>query len=135
MAVNGTIQLAYQDSAWFNDPLNAEIILKEGQHVYLRDGADEFLSAYVVGDGVTELQNLPWKGLITGVQSVTGSNVDNTDPTNPVVNPLGLIKIIDLAGDLFTDLTTANAWIRTFINYITYPITCLLYTSPSPRDS
>lgn len=88
MPVDGTIQLAYQDTAWFNDPLNAEIILKEGQHVYLSDGTDEFLSAYVVGDGVTELQDLPWKGLIypTGVQSVTGVNVDNIDPTNPVVN-------------------------------------------------
>jgi len=123
MPVDGTIQLAYQDTAWFNDPLNAEIILKEGQHVYLSDGADEFLSAYVVGDGITELQNLPWKGLIIGVQSVTGSNVDNTDPVNPVVNPLGLIKIIDLNGELFTDLATAKSYIRTFIDHSTYPIT------------
>lgn len=123
MSVNGTIQLAYQDSAWFNDPLNAEIILKEGQHVYLSDSADEFLSAYVVGDGVTELQNLPWKGLITGVQSVTGPNVDNTDPFNPFVNNLGLIQIVDLAGDFFTDLATAMTYIRTYIDENIFPIT------------
>lgn len=36
---------------------------------------------------------------------------------------LGLIKIVDLNGDLFTDLTTASAWIRTFINHTVYPIT------------
>ncbi len=95
MSVNGTIQLAYRDHAWFNDPLNAEIILKEGQHVYLSDGADEFLSAYVAGDGVTELQNLPWKGLI--------------------VNRLGLIQIIDTQGDFFTDLASATAYIEQFI--------------------
>lgn len=94
MPVDGTIQLAYQDTAWFNDPLNAEIILKEGQHVYLSDGTDEVLSAYVVGDGVTELQYLDWKGLIypSGVQSVTGVNVDNTDPVNPVIKPLYKVK-------------------------------------------
>jgi hypothetical protein len=51
----------------------------------------------------------------TGVQSVTGPNVDNTDPFNPIVEPLGLIKIIDLAGDFFTDLTTATTYIEQFI--------------------
>lgn len=59
----------------------------------------------------------------TTVQSVTGSQVDNTDPNNPIVNPLGLIKIVDLRGELFTDLTTAKAYIRTFIDHSTYPIT------------
>jgi len=59
----------------------------------------------------------------TTVQSVTGPNVDNTDPANPVVNPLGLIQIIDLNGELFTDITTAKAYIRTFIDEINYPIT------------
>lgn len=59
----------------------------------------------------------------TGVQSVTGPNVDNTDPFNPIVEPLGLIKIVDLNGELFTDLATAAAWIRTFINHTVYPIT------------
>ena len=41
-----------------------------------------------IGDGVTEWDSLPYN--ITGgsgdVQSVTGVNVDNTDPENPVVN-------------------------------------------------
>ena len=50
----------------------------------------------------------------TTVQSVTGPNVDNTDPANPVVNPLGLIKIVDLNGEFFTDLATASAYVATF---------------------
>lgn len=105
MPVDGTIQLAYQDTAWFNDPLNAEIILKEGQHVYLSDGTDEFLSAYVVGDGVTELQDLDWKGLIypSGVQSVTGVYVDNTDSDNPKLPiPLPVEFGLNAYGDSIT---------------------------------
>lgn len=51
----------------------------------------------------------------TTVQSVTGPNVDNTDPNNPIVNPLGLIKIVDLNGEFFTDLATATAYIEQFI--------------------
>ena len=50
------------------------------------------------------------------IQSVTGSQVDNTDPVNPVVNPLGLIKIIDLNGDFFTDLATATIYIEQFFS-------------------
>jgi len=49
----------------------------------------------------------------TKVSSVTGANVDNTDPLNPIVEPLGLIQIIDKQGDFFTDLATASAYIRT----------------------
>jgi hypothetical protein len=53
---------------------------------------------------------------------VAGTNVtvDNTDPLNPIVNAtvggstLGLIKIVDKAGDFFTNLATASAYIRTF---------------------
>ena len=79
MEVNGTIQLAYQDTAWFNDPLNAEIILKEGQHVYLRDGADEFINAYCIGDGITTLDNLPWRGLKQNLQEVTDEGATTTN--------------------------------------------------------
>ena len=54
---------------------------------------------------------------------VAGTNVtvDNTDPLNPIISSsggsgatLGLIKIVDKAGDFFTDLATASAYIRTF---------------------
>lgn len=55
----------------------------------------------------------------SGVQSVTGSNVDNTDPNNPIVNPLGLIKIVDLNGEIFTDLATAHTYLSA---YLTAPI-------------
>ena len=54
---------------------------------------------------------------------VAGTNVtvDNTDPLNPIVNAsgggsatLGLIKIVDKYGEVFTDLATALAYIRNF---------------------
>jgi hypothetical protein len=53
---------------------------------------------------------------------IAGANitVDNTDPSNPVISSLGgggtlgLIKIVDKAGDFFTNLATASAYIRTF---------------------
>jgi hypothetical protein len=60
-----------------------------------------------------QIDNLP---TTTGVQSVTGPQVDNTDPFNPIVNPLGLIKIVDLNGDFFTDLATAIIWIEQFFS-------------------
>jgi len=52
----------------------------------------------------------------TTVQSVTGPNVDNTDPANPVVNPLGLIQIIDKKGEIFTDLATAHTYLTNYLN-------------------
>jgi len=55
----------------------------------------------------------------TGVQSVTGPQVDDTDPLNPIVEQLGLIQIVDLAGELFTDLATAHTYLS---NYLTAPI-------------
>lgn len=80
---------------------------------------------FKIGDGVTAWNTLPYFSIggSSGVQSVTGTNVDNTDPLNPIVNPLGLIQIIDLNGDFFTDLATAQAYLRTYINETIYPIT------------
>ena len=71
---------------------------------------------FKIGDGVTAWNTLPYFSIggSSGVQSVTGPQVDDTDPANPVVNPLGLIQIVDLNGELFTDLATANAYISTF---------------------
>ena len=77
---------------------------------------------FKIGDGVTAWNSLPYAnsgGSSSGVQSVTGSNVDNTDPNNPIVNPLGLIKIVDLKGEIFTDLATAHTYLS---NYLTAPI-------------
>lgn len=71
---------------------------------------------FKIGDGVTAWNTLPYFSIggSSGVQSVTGTNVDNTDPLNPIVNNLGLIQIVDLAGDFFNDLTTASAYVQTF---------------------
>jgi len=85
MAVNGTIQLAYQNSAWFT--ANASVVLLVGQIVYL-----EQTGTYKIGDGVTALSALSFLG---------GST-------------LGLIQIIDKEGDFFTDLATATTWIEQF---------------------
>jgi hypothetical protein len=48
---------------------------------------------------------------------------DNRYVQNGTVNGLGLIQIVDLNGDLFNDLTSASAYIRTFIDENTYSIT------------
>jgi len=55
------VSLGFKDSAWF--AANDSLLLGKGQHVYLSDGADEFINAYVIGDGVTTLDTLPWRGL------------------------------------------------------------------------
>lgn len=60
---------------------------------------------------ITDLQN-------SSIQSVTGANVDNTDPLNPIVKDLGLIQIVDLAGELFTDLATAHTYLTNYLNGI-----------------
>lgn len=78
---NSIIRLGYKDAAWFSDPLNAGLILEEGQHVYL-----EQTGTYKIGDGVTALSALSFLGGTQGVQSVTGNQVDNTDPLNPIIN-------------------------------------------------
>jgi hypothetical protein len=59
-----------------------------------------------------QIDNLP----ADGVQSVSGAQVNNTDPLNPIIETLGLIKIIDLDGAFFTDLVTAKAYLRSMFN-------------------
>lgn len=107
MATDVSIQLGYKDSAWF--AANPTFLLGKGQIIHL-----EQTSTYKLGDGVTALSALSFLGG-SGVQSVTGPQVDNTDPLNPIVEPLGLIQIIDKEGYFFTDLTTATAYIEQFI--------------------
>jgi hypothetical protein len=60
---------------------------------------------------------------IESVVAGTNVTIDNTDPLNPIISSsggggggatLGLIKIVDKAGDFFTNLATASAYIRTF---------------------
>jgi len=56
MAVNGTIQLGYKDSAWFT--ANPTLVLLAGQIVYLDDQS----GTYKLGDGVTDLATLTFLG-------------------------------------------------------------------------
>jgi len=66
----------------------------------------------------TELYNSKLDSVVAG----TNVTIDNTDPLNPIISSsgggggatLGLIKIVDKAGDFFTNLATASAYIRTF---------------------
>jgi hypothetical protein len=74
------------------------------------------LSQQKTNDNTTELYNSKLDSVVAG----TNVTVDNTDPLNPIVSAtggsatLGLIKIVDKAGDFFTNLATASAYIRTF---------------------
>lgn len=85
--VDGSLQLGYKDTAWFT--ANATLVLLVGQIVYL-----EQTGTYKLGDGVTALSALSFLG-----------NVNN----------LGLIQIVDLAGELFTDLATAHSYLTTYL--------------------
>jgi hypothetical protein len=86
--VDGSLQLGYKDNAWFT--ANASLVLLVGQIVYL-----EQTGTYKIGNGVTVLSALSFLGggSGSGVQSVSGTNVDNTDPLNPIVlEQTGLIS-------------------------------------------
>ena len=106
---NVDIRVGKKDAVFFS--ANPTLILKDGQFLFNSDTLELF-----IGDGTTQLSalvaiNVPPS---SGVQSVTGPQVDDTDPNNPIVNPLGLIQIIDLNGEIFTDLATATAYIEQF---------------------
>lgn len=85
--VDGSLQLGYKNTAWFT--ANASLVLLVGQIVYL-----EQTGTYKIGDGTTQLSALSFLGGSQGVQSVTGPNVDNTDPANPVVNVSDLSQVL-----------------------------------------
>lgn len=67
---------------------------------------------FKIGDNVTAWNDLPY--VAENVKTVTGNSVNNSDPFNPIVESLGLIKIVDLAGDFFTDLATAQSYVSSF---------------------
>ena len=84
---NVNIKLGYKNLAWFN--ANPTIVLLVGQIVYL-----DQTGTYKIGDGVTSLSSLSFLGSSSsGVQSVTGAQVDNTDPLNPVVGTPNLQEV------------------------------------------
>lgn len=67
---------------------------------------DDLLTApkFKIGDGVTSWNTLPYvsSGGGSGVQTVSGTTVDNTDPLNPVVNVSTFQEITD-AGNTTTN--------------------------------
>lgn len=115
MTVLASIQIAYKNVAWFNS--NPSIVLANGQHVYLSDGDAEFSEAYVIGDGTTNLLNLPWKGLsmvFNREPFVAGST---SSPTVLSKTPVNLIGIF-INGQMLTEGLTYNITSNT-INYLT----------------
>ncbi len=106
---NVDIRVGKKDAVFFS--ANPTLILKDGQFLFNSDTLELF-----IGDGTTQLSTLTAINGGSGVQSVTGLNVDDTDPFNPIVNPLGLIQIVDKDGDFFTDLATATAYIEQYFN-------------------
>jgi len=85
MAVNGTIQLAYQNSAWFT--ANASVVLLVGQIVYL-----EQTGTYKIGDGVTDLATLTFLGGSGGGGSQSLQDVTDTGSTTTnVIEAAGIV--------------------------------------------
>lgn len=105
--VNAEIKWQSNDDAWFTT--NAAEVFAANIQIFHVDGRYKFT------DGVTALSALSFLGGGSGVQSVTGPQVDDTDPLNPIIKPIGLIQIIDKQGDFFTDLATATTYIEQFI--------------------
>jgi len=100
MAVNGTIQLAYQNSAWFT--ANASVVLLVGQIVYL-----EQTGTYKIGDGVTALSALSFLGgssTTPTLQEVTDEGASTTNAINApqystsggeVTITTGMVEVLD----------------------------------------
>ena len=81
MATDVNIQIGYKDDAWFT--ANPTLVLISGQHVHLSDGADEYINAYKIGDGTTELSDLVWRGLVSKEYNFTVTNNEITLPYIP----------------------------------------------------
>ncbi len=96
MSTPVNIRLGYKNTAWF--AANDSFLLLEGQHIYLSDGADEFINAYVIGDGVTTLENLPWRGLkpIEHAFTISGNTqtLADTPPANAMYFLDGFYSVI-----------------------------------------
>ena len=86
--VNAEIKMQGNDNTWFTT--NGATVYPANIQIFHTDGRYKFT------DGVTDLDNLPFMGgNSSGVQSVSGANVDNTDPLNPVVNVPTLQEVTD----------------------------------------
>ena len=86
---NVDIRVGKKDAVFFS--ANPTLILKDGQFLFNSDTLELF-----IGDGTSQLSalvaiNVPPS---SGVQSVTGPNVDNTDPNNPIVNVSTLQEVV-----------------------------------------
>ncbi len=113
--------LGYKTVQWFND--NPTFLLFHGQHVYLSDGADEFIDAFVIGDGVTELQDLPWKGVKPTTPTLkqvilqdnkTGSSEIKSDQKAPGSTSYRVIGI-DNSNKVVISNNASNAGAATFL--------------------
>ena len=92
---NVDIRVGKKDAVFFS--ANPTLILKDGQFLFNSDTLELF-----IGDGTSQLSalvaiNVPPS---SGVQSVTGPQVDNTDPNNPIVNVPSIQQVIDSDGGI-----------------------------------
>ena len=64
-------------------------ILAQGEIGVETDGLGTDNVKEKIGDGIKDWNSLPYKssgGSVGGISTVTGVNVDNTDPSNPIIN-------------------------------------------------
>ena len=98
---NVNIQLGYKDSAWFT--ANATLVLLAGQIVYLQQ-----TGTYKIGDGVTQLQNLAFKGISAQTELVVATVVNNTG-VNLLASNYQAVKVSTAQGQrLAVDFAQAN---------------------------
>ena len=98
---NVNIQLGYKDSAWFTN--NATLVLLAGQIVYLQQ-----TGTYKIGDGVTQLQNLAFKGISAQTDLVVATVVNNTG-VNLLASNYQAVKVSTAQGQrLAVDFAQAN---------------------------
>lgn len=98
---NVNIQLGYKDSAWF--AANATLVLLAGQIVYLQQ-----TGTYKIGDGVTQLQNLAFKGVSAQTELVVATVVNNTG-VNLLASNYQAVKVSTAQGQrLAVDFAQAN---------------------------
>ena len=98
---NVNIQLGYKDSAWF--AANTTLVLLAGQIVYLQQ-----TGTYKIGDGVTQLQNLAFKGVSAQTELVVATVVNKTG-VNLLASNYQAVKVSTAQGQrLAVDFAQAN---------------------------
>jgi hypothetical protein len=116
---NGTTYVAYSPAnigilnarktdAWFT--ANPNIILGNGQKIYLSDGTGLYVDAYKIGDGLTTLENLDWKGLKYNLTALEiGSVINGAASATP--------NDTDLVISVESSVAKKNTWtqIKTFL--------------------